>query len=396
MATRSNKVDGLNWQVPIVDASGKPTPEFQRKWEQQRSTNGTIPDLTTAKAVSAVFDVIGTVAGAMLVRGGTQWGAVVPAADGRVLRDKGAGNAAIWDTISNVLDTIANTRGGLLYRGVAGWAVLAPSAAGKVLTDGGVGADPSWQAASSGGGAASCYDDGTNFYVALSDADGQLVLDGAGDPVFVKEVFPAAAIPYAPANPTTTASDTAVNGTATTFMRSDAAPAIQKATNAAFGLAKGDGSTISAVAGLLSAVGLPAASVFSATLSVSQPVTSSTYTQVLFNNVIVDTQGAYNPATGLYTAKKAGRYLAIGMVAGNCSTGQGEVDTVVNIGGVTVAHGVGFGVGAGTQSGTTIAAGIGTCNGTTDTINILGWTAGSGTVLFSANLCSLAIIYLGP
>jgi hypothetical protein len=57
-----------------------------------------------------------------------------------------------------------------------------------VLTDGGAGADPSWQPASSGGGgAASIQDDGTNLYIALSDADGQLVLDGAGSPVMVLE-----------------------------------------------------------------------------------------------------------------------------------------------------------------------------------------------------------------
>lgn len=42
------------------------------------------------------------------------------------------------------------------------------------------------------------------------------------------------------ANPSATASDAAVNGTALTFMRSDAAPAVQKATNAAFGVAKCD------------------------------------------------------------------------------------------------------------------------------------------------------------
>jgi hypothetical protein len=56
------------------------------------------------------------------------------------------------------------------------------------------------------------------------------------------------------ANPTATASDIAVNGSASTAMRSDAAPAIQKATNAQFGLAKGDGTTITCVAGLCSAL----------------------------------------------------------------------------------------------------------------------------------------------
>ena len=60
------------------------------------------------------------------------------------------------------------------------------------------------------------------------------------------------------ANPTATAADTAVNGTATTFMRSDAAPAVQKASSSAFGIAKVDGTTITATGGVLSVPGLAA------------------------------------------------------------------------------------------------------------------------------------------
>lgn len=52
------------------------------------------------------------------------------------------------------------------------------------------------------------------------------------------------------ANPTATASDTAVNGVATTCMRSDAAPAVQKATNAQFGLAE-CGAGITCTAGVI-------------------------------------------------------------------------------------------------------------------------------------------------
>jgi hypothetical protein len=57
------------------------------------------------------------------------------------------------------------------------------------------------------------------------------------------------------ANPTATASDTAVNGVATTFMRSDAAPAIQKGTSSVFGVVKVDGSTITSTGGVISASG---------------------------------------------------------------------------------------------------------------------------------------------
>ncbi|MDE2233593.1 MAG: hypothetical protein KGJ90_05835 [Patescibacteria group bacterium] len=56
------------------------------------------------------------------------------------------------------------------------------------------------------------------------------------------------------ANPTATASDVAVNGTATTFMRSDAAPAVQKTSSTQFGLAKVDGTSITAAGGVISTV----------------------------------------------------------------------------------------------------------------------------------------------
>lgn len=54
------------------------------------------------------------------------------------------------------------------------------------------------------------------------------------------------------ANPTGTAGPTAVNGSATTFMRSDAAPAVQKGSNAQFGIIEGDGQTITCVTGVCS------------------------------------------------------------------------------------------------------------------------------------------------
>lgn len=52
------------------------------------------------------------------------------------------------------------------------------------------------------------------------------------------------------ANPTATASDTANNGVSGNFMRSDASPAVQKGTNAQFGLAEGDGTSLTLVAGV--------------------------------------------------------------------------------------------------------------------------------------------------
>lgn len=64
-----------------------------------------------------------------------------------------------------------------------------------------------------------------------------------------------------PANPTATAGPTAVNGSAATFMRSDAAPAVQKGSAAQFGIVEVDGSTITAAGGVISAVGAAATSI---------------------------------------------------------------------------------------------------------------------------------------
>lgn len=47
-------------------------------------------------------------------------------------------------------------------------------------------------------------------------------------------------------NPTATATDTAVNGAASTYLRSDGAPAVQKGTSSLFGLLKTDGASINA------------------------------------------------------------------------------------------------------------------------------------------------------
>lgn len=60
----------------------------------------------------------------------------------------------------------------------------------------------------------------------------------------------ALAITTLAANPTATAGATAVNGTAATFMRSDAAPAVASATNAAKGIVQCDGTTIGCTAGV--------------------------------------------------------------------------------------------------------------------------------------------------
>ena len=57
-----------------------------------------------------------------------------------------------------------------------------------------------------------------------------------------------------PANPTATAGPAAVNGSASTYMRSDGAPAVQKASSSQFGIVEVDGTTITATGGVISSV----------------------------------------------------------------------------------------------------------------------------------------------
>jgi hypothetical protein len=201
MADLTNSVNPLSWNVPIVDKLGRATLEFQLKWEQQARTNGSIPDLTTAAKVSAVLDEIGSTRGSILARGASAWGPLAIGGANTILSSTGSDPA--WSSLSSLLDTLGSARGDILFRGAGGWAVLAPGTATNVLTSAGAGADPTWSPAAGGGAAVSSVnDDGTNFYIALMDANGQLILDGAGDPVFLPETFPPAAIPAAVPYPT--------------------------------------------------------------------------------------------------------------------------------------------------------------------------------------------------
>lgn len=128
----SSRVDPLTINIPIVDSRGFPTPEFMRKWSQQHATNGTIPDLSTPAAVSAVLDILGAQKGDMLIRDTDVWRALL---------------------LSAIMDqAFGATRGTVIFRGATEWKGLGPGTAGNVLTTKGSTADPEWDAAQSGFG----------------------------------------------------------------------------------------------------------------------------------------------------------------------------------------------------------------------------------------------------
>ena len=107
------------------------------------------------------------------------------AAANTIFGNNTSGSAApAYYGISSYLDTFGTTQGSMLYRGASGWVVLAPGTSGYVLQTNGSGSNPVWTAVASG---------------------------AAG------------------ANPSASVGLTAVPGSATTFLRSDGAPALSQA-----------------------------------------------------------------------------------------------------------------------------------------------------------------------
>lgn len=181
--TFKNAVNPLTWNVPIVNKDGSPTTEFQQKWLQQATTNASIVNLTTAAGVSAVLDLITALAGSLLVRGTTRWQGLPSPADATMFLNGATAPAfaKVKDTDLAVTDVVGNN----VSIAAHGFAPKAPNDATKYLDGTGAYSTPP----SGGTAAASIYDDGTNIYLALVDADEQLVLDGSGFGIYAVELI---------------------------------------------------------------------------------------------------------------------------------------------------------------------------------------------------------------
>lgn len=184
-----NKVNRLDWNIPITNPNGTPTDEFMRKWLQQASQNGGVANLSTAAGVSAVLDLISAVKGSLLVRGATAWGALTPPPDATMFL-----NGAATPTFAKVKDTDLSMTAASAVNDVSitthGFAPILPNDATKFLNGAGAYTVPA-----GGGAPSSAMDDGTNFYLAMQDGAGQLILDVFGDPIWALELLPASAIP---------------------------------------------------------------------------------------------------------------------------------------------------------------------------------------------------------
>jgi hypothetical protein len=121
------------------------------------------------------------------------------------------------------------------------------------------------------------------------------------------------------ANPTATCGTSAVNGSATTAMRSDAAPACPAGTNSTKGLVEGDGTTVNCVAGVCSALGFaPAGTPFHPGY-----VSGRWYSPPMHNVSTVAVSLAVNTiyATPFYVST-TNTFKAIGLVLDGSATGK--------------------------------------------------------------------------
>lgn len=127
------------------------------------------------------------------------------------------------------------------------------------------------------------------------------------------------------ANPTATASDVAVNGVATTAMRSDAAPAIQKATASQFGIIKPDGTTITISTGIIS---IPSSVALPGNPTTTTPSSSDNSTKIATTAFVqnVTTGGFVPTGAAFHPGFVSGQFyfgpdaLSAGSLAGNVST----------------------------------------------------------------------------
>jgi hypothetical protein len=156
----------LSWNIPIVTPDGRPTPEFQRRWETQRSNNALIGTVTfgigaptSAKPDDgAVYIDTSTTPYTYYMGQKSVWHQVsaikftdlldaphsYSGSGGDLVRVNAGATALEFDTPSAVLDSLGATQGDILYRSATSWTVLPPGTSGNFLQTNGAGANPTW------------------------------------------------------------------------------------------------------------------------------------------------------------------------------------------------------------------------------------------------------------
>ena len=151
--------------------------------------------------------------------------------------------------------------------------------------------------------------------------------------------------PAAGANPSATAGASAINGSATTFMRSDASPAVAKASSSVFGVVEVDNSTIGAASGVISVKPAPLNAgsstgntltgpseyfVCTSTCTVTPPVPVAGYEFCIENDVGVSTVITMGGQTNIYYGKTD--QSAYGSSGGTLTSGGALADKVCIVG----------------------------------------------------------------
>lgn len=165
----------LDWRIGIVDNTGRPTPEFQRRWNQQRNNNNLIrtiqtgsgpPTDQTAVADQVYIDTTATPFTFYIFENGswthvgvvdfTDLGDVPHSYTGfglSLVRVNASATALEFIGTSGALDSLGTpAEGDILYRGSGTWQFLAPGTSGNLLQTNGPGAIPSWVSPTAGSG----------------------------------------------------------------------------------------------------------------------------------------------------------------------------------------------------------------------------------------------------
>lgn len=171
----------LDWRIAIVDKSGRPTQEFQRRWATQRANNALIGSVTFGTGTptgspddgaeyvdttkdpwvlyigeNSIWNIVGV---QEFIDLGDVPGNYTGSA-GKLVRVNGNTTGLEFDSASVVLDSFGNSTGGILTRGNSTWGVLGPGTSGFVLTSAGPSASPTWAAGGGGGGGGGAMVDG--------------------------------------------------------------------------------------------------------------------------------------------------------------------------------------------------------------------------------------------
>lgn len=140
-------INPLTWHVPIVDKEGRPTSEFQIKWEQLNRAARSIPSLSTPAAVSAVLDILSgaSVNGSLLVRSGGDWQGLASPSD--ATKFLAGSNPPSWANVTDADISLSDVLTGDVSTSRHGFAPKLPNDATKYLD--GTGA---WSVPAGGGG----------------------------------------------------------------------------------------------------------------------------------------------------------------------------------------------------------------------------------------------------